>query len=117
MKYWITRLSHPLRGLKHAFVHDFAIRFETVVFGIIGIPAVHFLFGPLTAKEILLLLFCLFFIVVTEIQNTSIEVALTKLHPKRDEMIGLSKDLASGAVVWAFVFGLICLGFILADKI
>jgi diacylglycerol kinase len=65
----------------------------------------------------LLLIFCWFFIVVTEIQNTAIEVALAKLHPEQDEQIRLSKDLASGAVVWAFVFGLICFGFILLGKV
>jgi diacylglycerol kinase (ATP) len=116
MKYWINRLSNPLRGLRYAFKRDFAVRFETIVFGIIGIPAVYFLFGPLSAQELLLLIFCWFFIVVTEIQNTAIEVALTKLHPEHDEAIGRSKDLASAAVVWAFVFGLISLGFILAGR-
>lgn len=117
MRYWIVRLSHPLRGLTYAFTRDFAVRFETIVFGIIGIPAVHYLFGPLSGQELLLLIFCWFFIVVTEIQNTAIEIALTKLHPEHDEAIGRSKDLASAAVVWAFVFGLVSLGFILADKI
>ncbi len=117
MKYWITRLSHPLRGLKHAFTRDFAVRFETIVFGIIGIPTVYFLFGPLSSKELLLLIFCWFFIVVTEIQNTAIEIALTKLHPKHDEAIGQSKDLASGAVVCAFVFGLISLAFVVSGKL
>lgn len=29
MKYWIARISHPLRGLKYAFTRDFAVRFET----------------------------------------------------------------------------------------
>lgn len=106
-------MSHPVRGLKYAFTRDFAVRFETIVFGIIGIPAVYFLFGPLSNLELLLLIFCWFFIVVTEIQNTAIEIALTKLHPEHNEAIGRSKDLMSGAVVWAFVFGLISLGSIL----
>jgi diacylglycerol kinase len=107
MKYWINRLSHPLRGLRYAFTRDFAVQFEIIVFGVIGLPAAYFIFR-LSAKEMLLLVFCWFFIVVTEIQNTAIEVALTKLHPEHDKEIGLSKDLASGAVVWAFVFGVIC---------
>lgn len=84
MKYWIGRLSNPLRGLWYAFTSDFAVRFEILVFGVVGIPAVYFLFGPLTARELLLLIFCWFFIVVTEIQNTAMEVALTKLHPAHD---------------------------------
>jgi len=117
MKYWIARLSHPLRGLKYAFTRDFAVRFETIVFGIIGIPAVHFLFGPLSGLELLVLIFSWFFIVVTEIQNTALEIALTKLHPGHDEEIGKSKDLASAAVVWAFVFGLVALVFVLSGRI
>lgn len=36
MRFWITRLSHPLRGLTHAFTRDFAVRFETVVFVVSG---------------------------------------------------------------------------------
>lgn len=117
MKYWIKRLSNPFRGLRYAFTRDFAVRFETIVFGIIGIPAAYFLFGPLSNPELLLLIFCWFFVVVTEIQNTAMEVALTELHPERDTEIGRSKDLASAAVVWAFVFGLVAVGFILIGKI
>ena len=117
MRYWIDRLSNPFRGLKYAFLQDFAVRFETVVFGIIGIPSVYFFFGPLSAQELLLLVFCWFFIVVTEIQNTAIEIALTKLHPQHDEAIGRSKDLASGAVVWAFVFGVICFFFVVTGTV
>ena len=114
---WINRLSHPLRGLRYAFMHDFPVRFETLVFGIVGIPAVYFLFGPLSSRELLLLIFCWFFIVVTEIQNTAIEIALTKLHPEHDEAIGRSKDLAAAAVVWAFVFGVISFFFVVSGKI
>lgn len=117
MKYWINRLSHPLRGLKYAFTRDFAVRFETIIFGIIGIPAVYFIFGPLSNLELLLLIFCWFFIVVAEIQNTAIEIALTKLHPEYDEAIGRSKDLMSGAVVWAFIFGLIAFAFVVSGKV
>lgn len=116
MKYWIRRFSHPLRGLKYAFKHDFAIQFEVVVFGIIGLPAVYFLFD-LSAREMLLLIFCAFFILVTEIQNSAIEVALTKIHPDHDPAIGRSKDLASAAVVCAFVFGIISFLFIVLGKI
>jgi diacylglycerol kinase (ATP) len=116
MKYWIKRLSHPLRGLKYAFTRDFAVQFEIIVFGIIGLPLAYFLF-ELSAKELLLLIFCWFFIVVTEIQNSAIEIALTKLHPEHDKAIGQSKDLASASVVWAFIFGLICLFFVLSGKV
>lgn len=117
MKYWLKRLFHPFMGLIYAFTRDFAVKFETLVFGVIGIPAVYFLFGPLSKWELLLLIFCWFFIVVTEIQNSAIEIALSKVHPKYSEEIGRSKDLAAAAVVWAFVFGLVCLGFVISSNI
>jgi diacylglycerol kinase (ATP) len=117
MKFWIERLSHPLRGLRYAFTHDSAIRFEIGVLGVIGLPLSYFIFGPFTAREMLLLVFCWFFIVVTELQNSAIEVALDKIHPEHDEAIGRSKDLASAAVVWAAIFGLICFLFVISGKI
>lgn len=110
MKYWIRRLSHPLRGLKYGFLHDDAIRIETALL-VIGLPIVHFVFN-LTAGEVLLLIFSWFFVVVTELQNSAIETALTKIHPAYDAAIGRSKDLASAAVVWAAVFGLVCLVYV-----
>ncbi len=53
MKFWITRMAHPLRGVAYAFTQDFAVRIETIVFGVVGIPAVYFLFGPLSNLELL----------------------------------------------------------------
>jgi len=107
MRYWLVRFSHPLRGLKDALLHDFAIQFEVVVLGIIGLPAVYFLFGPFSGAEMLLLIFCWFFIIVAELQNSAIEIALDRLHPERHPEIGRSKDVAAAAVVWAAVFGLV----------
>ena len=114
MKYWITRLSHPFRGLRHAFASDDAIRIETAL-AAIGLPIVYFTFD-LSAEELLLLIFCWFFVMVAELQNSAIEVALTKIHPDHDEAIGRSKDLAAAAVVWASAFGLVCLAFIIAKR-
>lgn len=113
MKYWITRLSHPLRGLKHAFTHDDATQLEFVM-GVIGLPIIYFLFD-ISHNELLLLVFCWFFVMVTELQNTAMEIALTKIHPERDKEIGISKDLAAGAVVWASIFGMVCLGFVILN--
>jgi diacylglycerol kinase (ATP) len=94
-------------------MNDDAVQIEFVL-GLIGLPAVYFLFS-LSTEELLLLVFCWFFVMVTELKNTSMEMALTKLHPEQDKEIGLSKDLAAGAVVWASVFGLICLAFVILN--
>ncbi len=115
MNYWIKRLSHPLRGLVHAARHDSAIQIDLLL-GAIGIPVVDFLFGPFSSAELLLLLFCWFFVVVSELQNSAIEIALDQVHPEHHEAIGRSKDLAAAAVVWSAVFGFICLLFVLSGK-
>lgn len=114
MKYWITRLSHPFRGLRYAFMHDDAIRIESAL-AAIGLPIVYFAFD-LSIEELLLLVFCWFFVMVAELQNSAIEVALTKIHPDHDDAIGRSKDLAAAAVVWASLFGLVCLALIIAKR-
>ncbi|MDB5264701.1 MAG: diacylglycerol kinase [Parcubacteria group bacterium] len=111
MKYWIKRLSHPFRGLHYAVNHDSAVRIE-ILLAAIGLPTVYFLFD-ISKDELLLLVFCWFFVMVTELQNSSIEIALSKIHPEYDEAIGRSKDLAAAAVVWAATFGLVCLVFVI----
>ncbi|CAN5738815.1 diacylglycerol kinase [soil metagenome] len=116
MNYWITRLSHPIRGLWFASRNDSAIQIDLMLGGL-GIPVVDFLFGPLTTTELLLLIFCWFFVVVSELQNSAIEIALDQVHPEHHEAIGRSKDLASAAVVWAAVFGFICLLLVISGKI
>lgn len=107
-------MSHPFRGLYYAFTHDSAIQIETVL-AIVGLPTVYFLFN-LSESELLLLVFCWFFVMVAELQNSAIEIALTKIHPEHDEAIGRSKDLASAAVVWAATFGLVCLAFVIFNN-
>jgi diacylglycerol kinase (ATP) len=117
MKFWIERLSHPFRGFQYALRHDFAIQFEVVVLGVIVLPASYFLFGPFSGAEMLLLLFCWFFIIVAELQNSALETALSKIHPEYSEEIGRSKDLASAAVVWAAIFGIVSFVFVVAGVI
>lgn len=97
-------------------MHDFALRVE-IVLGVVGIPVSYFLFGPFSVGELLLLVFCWFFVMVTELQNSAIEVALDKVHPERHEAIGRSKDLAAAAVLWAGVFGLISFFVVLSGKL
>ncbi|MDB5189823.1 MAG: undecaprenol kinase [Parcubacteria group bacterium] len=116
MKYWITRFSHPLRGLLFAVKNDLAIQIDLGL-GIIGIPAVSLLVGGLSTNELLLLVFCWFFVVVAELQNTAIETALDQVHPEHHEAIGRSKDMTAAAVVWAGVFGLICVVLVINGKI
>lgn len=117
MQYWLKRLSHPLRGLSYALRHDFAIQFEVFVLGVIGLPLAYFLFGPFSAPEMLLLVFCWFFILVAELQNSAIEIALDQVHPEHHAAIGRSKDVAAAAVVCAFLFGVVSFLFVVSGAL
>ncbi|MCK5027345.1 MAG: diacylglycerol kinase, partial [Candidatus Pacebacteria bacterium] len=46
-------------------------------------------------------------ILIVELVNTSMERMLDRLHPQSDELIGLSKDIASAAVFLSIVFSFI----------
>ena len=116
MHYWINRLSHPIRGLVYAIQHDFAFQFE-ITLGVITLPLLYFFFGPFSTIEILVLLFCWFFVLVTELQNSALETALDRIHPERHELIGRSKDLAAGSVLIAATFALVGLLAVLSGKL
>jgi diacylglycerol kinase len=43
-------------------------------------------------------------ILITELQNSSFEAALDRIHPEKHDEIGKSKDMAAGAVLTAGFF-------------
>jgi len=114
--YWKTRLSHPIQGIKNGIMYDSAIKIEVMV-GTVVLVGLHFIFGPFAALEQLLLIFCFFLMVMAEFFNSSIETALSHLHPDRHDEIGLSKDLASGDVMCTGIFSLICLYYVLSGSL
>ena len=116
MKKFALRFWHPVRGIMYALRNDSAIQIE-VFFGTIALIVLHFLFGPFSPAAQLLLLFCFLLVLITEFQNSAIEVALDKLHPERHESIGISKDLAAASVIFAAIFSLISLIFVLTGQI
>ena len=116
INYWITRLSHPVRGITRALREDSAVQIEAIG-GVVLLSTLHFLFGPFTPTGQLLLIFCFFLVLVTELQNSAFEAALDRLHPEHHKDIGHSKDLAAGAVVTVGIFGLVCLYFVLTGKV
>jgi diacylglycerol kinase len=99
----LQRLAHAFRGLHHAVRTDFS--FETQVFGgIIILTLFWYFFKPFAQTEIFFLGLAWTLILITELQNTSFEEALDRLHPELHESIGRSKDMAAGAVLIAGFF-------------
>lgn len=109
-------MSHPIRGLIYALKSDSAFQIE-IIGGAIALFILHFAFGPFSAEGQLLLIFCWFLVMITELQNSAVETALDQIHPEHHEKIGRSKDLAAAAVIWAATFSLISLIFVLSGKI
>ncbi len=99
----VTKFSHPLRGIFYALLHDRGYQLQ-VVGGALALALFVYFFSPLTQTEFLFLGLSYALILITELQNSSFEAALDRLHPELHDSIRQSKDMASGAVLTAGVF-------------
>ncbi len=99
----LRRFPHALRGLTRALRTDFS--FRTQWFG--GLIATGFVAAvawPLSSTEGLFLGLGFALLLITELQNSSVEEALDHLHPEHHAAVGYSKDLAAAAVLVAGLF-------------
>ena len=72
---------------------------------------------PLTETEFFFLILAFVLIIITELQNTSFETALNRIHPEQHDYIGKSKDMAASAVLTAGLFALIVISLIFINHI
>ncbi|MPT33312.1 MAG: diacylglycerol kinase family protein [Chryseobacterium sp.] len=80
-------------------------------FHILGLIINLFLivFFGLSNIETALIIFCCFFVLVTEALNTCVEKICDHIQPEFDQRIGIIKDLAGGAVLLSVIVS-ICVG-------
>lgn len=103
IKRTLRRFPHAFRGLWYALCKDFS--FKTQFYGgLITAMAVAWYAWPLTASEFLFLLLGYVLLLITELQNSSVEASLDHLHPDRHDAIKVTKDMAAGAVIIAGSF-------------
>jgi len=103
MKKFITRFSHPTRGILYALKNDRS--FQSQFFGgLLFLLVMWLLFSPLAPWEWLFIILSWTLILITELQNSALEEALDKLHPEIHDKIGRSKDMAAGAVLLAALY-------------
>lgn len=100
---YLRRFPHAVRGLLFALRFDFGFRTQVYGLGLVVAAALFILF-PLNPTELLFVCLAYFLILITELQNSALEIALDKLHPELNDAIGKSKDLAAGAVLLAGFF-------------
>ena len=99
----IKRFTHPVRGIWYAIRKDRGYRFQVISITS-AIAVAVYLLKPLNQTEILFLGLAYVLILITELQNSSFEAALDRMHPEHHDEIGRSKDMAAGAVLTAGFF-------------
>ena len=99
----LRRLGYALSGIKLALLKDRSFQTHSLIIGpLLGLFA--YLYWPLTDTELMALVFGFLLLLITELQNSSLETALNHLHPHRHNSIGASKDMAAGSVLLASLF-------------
>jgi diacylglycerol kinase (ATP) len=111
-KRYLSSFTHAVSGLRHALANDFGFRKQFYIIGALVTAFIYFL-SSLNSTELLFVVLAYLLILITELQNTALEIALDKLHPDLHEAIGISKDMAAAAVLLAGLFLLFVLGVIL----
>jgi len=108
-------VRNALLGLSYAYSSDRSFRMEvggSIIYIILG-----FFLWPLAGVELALLIGSYILILITELINTSIEQMLERLHPERHHLIGVSKDIASAAVLMAFLFAILITSLLILDRL
>ncbi len=91
----IRKFTDAGNGIIEATKIDISIRLVLLI-GVV-VVILGYLLWPLEEFEVMSLVLAYGLMFLTEMLNTSIEVALARLHPARHHMIGTSKDIAAGA--------------------
>ena len=97
------RMRYAIAGIYFALRTDFSYRTQALG-GALAIGVFSYIFSPLNQTEILFLGLAWAMILITELQNSSFESALDRMHPEHHDDIGRSKDMAAGAVLTAGLF-------------
>lgn len=111
IKRYLRRFPHAVSGLRQAVYTDYGFRTQIYLGVTIFFIAAVWL-TPISSIEVLMIVLAYTLILITELQNSAVEIALDKIHPEKDESIKHAKDMAAGAVLLAGFFLLFTLGLI-----
>ena len=107
----IRAASCSFAGLRHVLLHESAFQEEVLVLVLLVIPGAIWL-GE-TGVERSLLIGSWLNVLVVEVLNTSIEVAVDRIGTEHHHLSGQAKDLGSLAVLLSIVLALVVWGLIL----
>ncbi len=93
------------KGMRIVLKSEVNIRVHICV--ALGVMALAFLLG-FSINKICILLLTIAFVIVTEMVNSAVEFSLDAVfHNKYSKMVGMAKDIAAGAVMFASVIAVI----------
>jgi len=102
---YIVAAKNSFKGLKIAFQKEEAFRVQ-VILSIFLIPLAWFIAN--SYQQLLMLLMTLFLVMIVELLNTSIELAVDRIGTEFNELSGRAKDIGSAAVALSmFIFVLV----------
>ena len=104
MKRFITRVQYALQGWSVFFTKETHGQIQLVV-AILVVAAGWFF--SISTTEWMLLLLCIGLVLALEMVNTAVEKLADRLHPDHHPQIGLVKDVAAGAVLWASLISVV----------
>lgn len=109
------RFGNAVNGFLLAYTSDKNFRLQ--VWSGLFFLGFAYLMKPLTDTEAFFLVLSYILILITELQNTSFEVALDRIHPDHHEEIGASKNIAAAAVLTAGIFAAIVIVTIFLNRV
>jgi diacylglycerol kinase (ATP) len=92
--------GYSIQGLKAAWINEAAFRQELLL--VLFLSPLAFWLGT-TATQRALLIFSLLIVLITELLNSAIEVAVDRIGSERHELSGRAKDMGSAAVMVALI--------------
>jgi len=107
------RFRNAFRGFATASRLD--LNFKLQLLSSVFFVAFGYFMWPLSDTELFFLILAFTLIIITELQNTSFETALDRIHPEHHDYIGKSKNMAAGAVLVAGLFALVIVSIIFAN--
>jgi diacylglycerol kinase (ATP) len=102
LKRVFSAFKFSINGLKFCYKNEKAFKQE-VLLSLILVP-LSFILGD-NKVEVVVLLGSIFFILVTEILNSSIEAVVDRIGSEYNYLSGVAKDMGSAGVFLSLVFG------------
>ncbi len=110
----LQSFNHAFQGLVYAVRHQRNMRIHLVIAAGVMVGAI---LVDLSRLELLAVLLSVVFVLVAELLNSALEMAVDMLTDKYDPRAKAAKDLAAGAVLVAAINALVVAYLVLADRL